>query len=189
MASFGLESLGGAAMDLFGPKAGKAEAGQARSLRMRGDIYRTEAEGLDRAASMSGDSLRFSELSTRLQLLQQEREAMKVIGGQQADVAGAGFAASGSALDILRDSAAQAALSRGIIGTQGAIDANVYKAAVDTYTTQAATTRATAAIADETAQQYDELADDARSKQQTSGIIKGISGIAELGLSIFSMGL
>ena len=49
------------------------------------------------------------------------RETMNTLGGQQADVAGAGFAASGSALDLLRDSASQGALTHAVLGQQGLI--------------------------------------------------------------------
>jgi hypothetical protein len=43
------------------------------------------------------------------------------LGGQEADVAGAGFSEGGSALDLLRSSASQGALTHAVLGQQGLI--------------------------------------------------------------------
>jgi hypothetical protein len=56
------------------------------------------------------------------------------IGGQRADVAGAGFAESGSALDLLRSSAQQGALNRAVLGQQGLIQEAGYKEQAQSYT-------------------------------------------------------
>lgn len=46
------------------------------------------------------------------------RQIYGTLGGQKADVAAAGFKASGSGLDLLRDSAAQGALAKAALGLQ-----------------------------------------------------------------------
>jgi|CXWL01.1.fsa_nt_gi hypothetical protein len=240
-----ISNLGGAAMDLFGPKAGKAERGQSLSFsgqaigargqaigargqaeasrysatanRMRAGIYRDEATGYDSAGYLSELSLQFQEKSTAIQQMQADREIYKTIGGAEADIAGAGFSASGSGLDILRDSAAQGALTKEIIGVQGSIDANVYKQAALGYRMQAEASRGTAGIADVTAAgdeaaagTYEEIAGtydqqagtytelsklalemsaDAKTKQKWSGVMKGIAGVADLGMMIATGGL
>src|SRR5581483_7490836 len=80
-----------------------------------------------------------------IQEMQVQREAYKAIGGQIADVAGAGFAESGSALDLLRSSAAQGALAKQLVTEQGGIQ-------VESYKTQAASYDAMAQAADMAAQ-------------------------------------
>jgi hypothetical protein len=46
--------------------------------------------------------------------MQAEREMYQSLGQTKADVAGAGFAESGSALDLLRQSASQGALQQAV---------------------------------------------------------------------------
>lgn len=240
-----ISSIGGAAFDLFGPKAGKVErgqsialAGQATAARygaagarlmaegtrigadadiFRAGAYREAAGGFEEAAGMSETSLAYSKRATEIRLLQAERELYKTIGGAEADVAGAGFAASGSALDILRDSAAQGALTREIIGVQGKIDADVYAQAARGFRMQASAERANAALAEfaseeklRTAGTYDlsaeaqerqaetysglsalasDLASKAKKRQKVGGVIKGIAGILDLGMFAASGGL
>ena len=61
----------------------------------------------------------FTRNMTALEILRQNRETYKVIGGTQADVAGNGAAMSGSSLDILRQSVRDAALDVGLVRMQG----------------------------------------------------------------------
>jgi hypothetical protein len=50
-------------------------------------------------------------------------------GGIQASTAGSGFQASGSSLDILRDSASQGAIAHAVLGQQGLITEAGYQGA------------------------------------------------------------
>jgi hypothetical protein len=73
--------------------------------------------------------------------VQNERQVYQTISQQEAGVAGGGLAESGSALDLLRDSASQRALSYAIIGQQGLITEAGYQEQHDSYTRMAATLR------------------------------------------------
>lgn len=116
-------SLGAAAQDLFSIDTHRTKAAG----------LRLEAGNYDRAAGFSDQNARFTELSTGIKTMQLDRETFKTLGGITADVAGAGFASSGSALDVLRDSASQAALARGVATEQGLITEEGYKVEAQNY--------------------------------------------------------
>lgn len=122
MADFaaGFNLIGGAVSDLF----------QAKGSRI-------SAKGYEQAAALTDQSADLARAASGIRLRQTAREAYRIIGGQQADVAGAGFAASGSALDLLRSSQSEAALELGLVQTQGAIDVLDYTATAAGYRAQA----------------------------------------------------
>ena len=66
-----------------------------------------------------------------------DRAIEKTIGGQQAEVAASGFGAAGSALDLLRDSAAQGALHKAVLAQQGLITEAGYEEQAKSYNLQA----------------------------------------------------
>lgn len=119
---FGL--LGGAVQDIFGAKG-----------------HKQAAAGYDRAAGFSDEAARLSEQSGRIKQTMLARDAYRVIGGQQADVAGAGFSASGSALDLLRSSASEASLAASLTKIQSDIDTNDFIAQGDAYRSRASQER------------------------------------------------
>lgn len=116
-------NLGGAVQDLFGAEA--------HGLKAKG--LRLEAENYGEAAGFAKQNAEFSRISTGIKLAQQDRETYKALGGITADVAGAGFAMSGSALDILRDSASQGALMRSVAEQQGLIQEEGYNVQARSY--------------------------------------------------------
>lgn len=87
----GFDAIGGAVGDIF--------AAQGDQMSAQGYTDAAKQAGLD--ATIAGYSGKAKEA-----LIQ--RQAYGIIGGQQADVAGAGFAAGGSAGDLERDSTNQA---------------------------------------------------------------------------------
>jgi hypothetical protein len=103
--------LGGAASDIF--------AGFGDNAKASGDF--AEAREYPLAAGLATQNEKFTETSTAIKEAQQSREMTQTIGGQQADVASAGFSEGGSALDLMRDSAAQGALTHAVMGEQGLI--------------------------------------------------------------------
>jgi hypothetical protein len=107
--STALGDVGGAVSSLFGARGARASA---RSY----GIAQTFAE----------ENAKLSESATKLKLEQQQRQIFGVLGTQKAQVAGAGFAASGTALDLLRSSASQGAMTKAITAEQGAIQATSY---------------------------------------------------------------
>lgn len=118
-----INSFGAAAQDIF----------SIGTHRTKAQGLRIEAENYDRSAAFSEMNARFTETSTAIKQSQQDRETYRALGGIQADVAGAGFASSGSALDILRDSASQGALLHAVTGQQGLITEQGYKVEAENY--------------------------------------------------------
>lgn len=138
-------SVGGAVGDLFGGVAGFQEA-----------------SAYQKAADIAKQNEQLAATSTQLQQLQASREAYRTVSGQKADISGAGFAAGGSAGDLLRSSEAQARLQTAVIGTQGQIQEAGFAAQAASYQgqAQAAQTKGAGGI--------------------LGGIIKGVGAIAGL---------
>lgn len=99
------------------------------------------ASGYEDAAKFAGKSADLTATSTRIQVAQKQREVYGVLGGQRADIAASGGFASGSALDIIRDSAQQASLSKSLITHQGLITELGFKAQESAYESQASAAR------------------------------------------------
>jgi len=150
-------------------------------LKAMGD--RAEAENYDRASTLALQNERFTEQSTAIQQAQLERNTVMQIGGQRADIAGAGFTESGSGLDILADSARQGALAKAVLGQQGLITEAGYQEQADSYTTMASTARATATGEDQIANETDQLAD----KTKVAGTIGAIGQGIGAALNIAAM--
>lgn len=112
-----ISSIGGAVQDIFGS--------QAHELKAQG--LRLEKQNYEDAAGFADKNAEFTRISTGIKLAQQDREIYKTLGGAQADIAGAGFAMAGSALDVLRDSASQGALMKAVAGEQGLIQEEGYQ--------------------------------------------------------------
>jgi hypothetical protein len=102
---------------------------------------RLEAEQYDKAAALARLNEKFTESSTQIKEAQQQRDSYKQIGGQQADIAASGFAATGSALDILRESASQASLTKSVISQQGLIEEAGYEEQAQSYDLMARASR------------------------------------------------
>ncbi len=114
-----------------------------------GDLFsasgdKKAAKGYYQAAGYALKNVDLVKQSTALQETQAQREIYKVLGGQQADIAGAGLAASGSALDIIRSSAQQGALTKQLINYQGQITENGYEAEAASYIAQGQSLKAAA---------------------------------------------
>jgi hypothetical protein len=151
--------FGGAVSDLFASGAHRAKA--------KGDLI--EAKNYDLASDLAKQNEKFAETSTSIKQAQIERENVKMIGGQEADIASAGFAASGSALDLLRDSMQQGTLTHAVTGQQGLITEAGYTEQAQSYTNMS---------------QAAHLAADAENRAaETStitGILKGVAGVASI---------
>lgn len=148
---------GGAVSDLFASKASGITAA--------GD--RAAAGAARRAAGLATENLDFEYQSTALKSLQADRSIYQTISSAEANISGNGLKASGSALDILRDSATQGELTKHIIGVQGQMDANAIQQQIASFSAQA--------------DQYDSAAaaaDSAGSGSLISGLIKGAGAVA-----------
>ncbi len=160
--SFGnqaVSDISGAVGDLFAAEGHKAKA--------QGD--RLEAQNYDLASGLAIQNEKFTETSTAIKQAQLDRSIYQTIGGERADVAGAGFAASGSALDIMRDSASQGALTKAVAGEQGLITEAGYKEQAQSYTNMASAARLAANAEDEAA-----------TGSEITGAIKGVAAAANI---------
>ena len=152
-------NAGGAVADLF--------ASQGSELRAQG--LGIEAGNLDAAAAFAGQNIGFTQQSTAIKEMAAERNIFQTMGAQEAGTAGAGFSASGSALDLLRSSAQQGALTKAVLGQQGLITEAGFAEQQRAYQAQANAARL--------AQQSAENDSDA---QEIGGFIKGGLSIANL---------
>lgn len=149
-------AISGAVGDLFAADSNRAKA----------EGNRIQAENYDLASKLATQNADFTETSTAIKQTQLDRSIFQTIGGQQADVAGAGFAASGSALDILRDSASQGALTKAVAGQQGLITEAGYQQQATSFTNMASAAR---------------MAADAEDKAASgAGIVSAIKGVAAI---------
>lgn len=97
-----------------------------------GDLKEAAAYG--KAASIATQNAKLETESTAIQQAQEGRKIYQTLGAQSAQVGGAGLAASGSALDVLRGSVQQGALQKQLIGLQGAVASNSFSQEAAAYT-------------------------------------------------------
>lgn len=152
-------AAGGAVSDLFAASA----------LRSRAKGNRIEGEEYSLAANLADQNAKFTETSTNIKQFQLQRGINMTLGQQQADVAGSGFAAGGTALDLLADSARQGALTKAVAENQGIIEESNYKEQAQSFRlmTEAANLAATSA-------------DHAAQGAEYSAAIKGAAAVGTL---------
>lgn len=159
--------FGGAASDIFSGFTADMSA----QIKAGGDL--AEAQSYEMAAGLALQNEAFTKTATAVKTAQNDREVYQTISSQQAGVAGGGLAASGSALDLLRDSASQGALSHEIIGQQGLITEAGYQEQHDSYINMANALRQAAA-------KESELGGMSGIFGGITGGIKALAGIATL---------
>jgi hypothetical protein len=119
-----------------GSAIGDLFAGFAAQSKAAGDLI--EQQNYELAAKLAQQEAQFTAMSTRIQEMQESREINKSLGQTTADVAGAGFATAGSAIDLLRESAAQGAITKQVTQMQGNITEAGYKEQAASYSNMAA---------------------------------------------------
>jgi len=157
----------GAVSDIFG---GMATASSLR-IKARGNL--AEAENYDLAKTLAEQNAHFTETSTALKTYQSERQLYKALGTTTADVAGAGFSLSGSALDLLRDSAAEGALTKATLAEQGAITEAGYEEQAKSFEIMSRAAR-------DAADSENHLAGQSETMGYITGGLKGAAAIASL---------
>lgn len=169
---------------------GETISSQATELQAQGDI--AEATQYGYAQTLAQQNAAYTAASTNISATQQERQTTMTIGSQKAAVGGAGLAESGSALDLLRNSAQQGALAQGVLVTQGQMQEAGYEEQAQSYAVmqsaaqQTASTETTisgeqANIATETQQLASETAAAGQQSELgsfLSGALKGAAAIA-----------
>ena len=160
-------NVGGAVSDLFQSQY----SADALRIKASGDLAEAQTYGL--AQGLAEQNAAFTEQSTAIQEMQKQREITMNLGAQRAAVASSGFEASGSALDVLRDSASQGALAKQVLGQQGLITEAGYKEQAQSYGIMQSAAQSAAA-------QEQHLA----SKEETGGMIsaaiKGAAAVASI---------
>lgn len=134
--------FGGAVSALFGARGSRASAAS-----------------YDEAAKIASENATISKTATNIQEMQESRAIFKSLGSTEAQIGGAGFATSGTAIDLLRDSASQGALTKALTAAQGAITANSYSEQAGMYSGLAASARSSA------------------TGQTIGGVLQGASGL------------
>ncbi|HEY1982963.1 MAG TPA: hypothetical protein VGH13_23025 [Xanthobacteraceae bacterium] len=103
--------LGAGVSDIF---AGLADADKAKGAQF-------EEQNYQQAAQLALQNEEFTANSTAIKQAQSDRQLSMSLGATKAAVAGAGLAESGSALDVLRESAQEGATTHAVLGQQGLI--------------------------------------------------------------------
>lgn len=126
--------MAGTSQDL---QQGFSDAGTAVS-----DLYNAQGDAASAAAYQQSVDITLQneaieQTTVGIKQAQANRQLYQTLGGQVADVAGAGFAESGSGADLLRDSAEQGAITHALISEQGSIQENAYQQQAVAYEGQA----------------------------------------------------
>ncbi len=167
LSSSTFSNAGGAVTDLYGAFGAKQKSelsAEGLELKAKGDL--AEATQYDLAGQ-------YTRTIGAIQSAQQDRSTTMQIGGQQAAIAGGGFAASGSGLDILADSARQGALAKATIET-GTEEKS------DSYSLMANTARETAATEEDIANKTRSAGTMAMFGDFAGAALKGAAAIATL---------
>ena len=159
----GLSSLSGAANDIFSG----FEAKTADNIKAQG--LEAEAQNYGTAAQLADENAQFTIESTAVKSTMAQRQQELGIGQEVTNIAGNGFAMTGSALDILRSAHQQAGLQTAMTQQQGSITEKGYQEQADSYRVM---------------QQY---ASDAANSEKSLGSLSEIAGIVGGGLKIASI--
>jgi len=162
-----LSDASGAVSDLFAAEGHRAKG--------QGDLM--EAQNYDLAAEYAQKNVEYTDLSTKIKNMQTERQIYQGEGQLQAGVAASGFTSGGSAGDLMRESASQGALTHAVLSQQGLIQEQGYQEQAASYQNMSKAARMAA-----------EAEDKAATGADITGVIKGIAGIASIGLAPFTGG-
>lgn len=116
-------AISGSVNDLFSGLAGLERAA--------GSAAEAQAYGI--AATISREQAEFTKESTAVKTFMADRQIYKAIGREETQIAGAGFEKSGTALDLLRESAQQGSLETQLLQRQGLITQESYEQQAKSY--------------------------------------------------------
>lgn len=123
LSSTTFSDLGGATSDVF----------SFLGTKYKEQALQFEEQNYEAAAGLALQNEQYTKTSTEIKQQQSDRELYMGLGKTRAAEAGAGFAESGSALDLLRESAQQGATARAAVGQQGLITEAGYQEQHDSY--------------------------------------------------------
>lgn len=113
-----MANLGAVAGDIG---SGVSDLFQASADRSKASYDLMEGQEYSLASDLATQNEQFTQMSTAIKEAGENREVTQALGKTQAQVAGAGFAESGSALDILRSGAQSGAILKATTSEQGMI--------------------------------------------------------------------
>lgn len=145
--------------DLFGAKGSKYKA---QGLKLQAQSYRDASE-------YSLRNIDYVKADTEIKTAQAQRNLFSALGQLEADIAGAGFTASGSGGDLLRMSAAEGALEQNVLRWQGSIQEEGFRVQSESYLAQA------------------QAADLAAKAEKKAGKSSTLGGILKIGAAIGSL--
>jgi hypothetical protein len=157
-----VSDAGGAVSDLFAAE---------------GDLYKKQGDLIEQGmytsdAALATQNAQFTQTSTAIKLAQQSRANFQSQSETEANVASAGFAQSGSSLDILSNNASQGALTQQVLQQQGLITEAGYTEQATAYTDQAQAEGVAA-----------KAAGTAATGAEISGAFKGAAALATLAIA------
>jgi hypothetical protein len=147
-----MANLGAAAGDIG---AGVSDLFQASADKSKASYDLMEGQEYTLAADLATQNEQYTQMSTAIKEAGQTREITQALGKTQADVAGAGFAQSGSALDILRSGAQQGAIMKAATSEQGMITEAGYAEQAQSYNLMATAADSAASAEDSAAKGAD----------------------------------
>ncbi len=154
-----LTDASGAVTDLF----------SAEGYRYKAKGAEFEKENYDLAATLADQNAQYTEWTTNVKAQMADRTTYQALGTAQAQIAGSGLKASGSALDLLHESAANGALAKENAVTQGNITEAGYQEKAQSYRNMS-----------QAAQVAIDAANEAAVGADITGAIKGVASIATL---------
>jgi hypothetical protein len=184
-----VSDFAGSVSDLFAGFGASTQAdlkAKGLDIQAAGDV--AEGENYDLAADLAAKNAQYSESSTAIKEMQIDRQNTLAIGGQAADVASAGFSGSGSAMDLMRDSASQGALTKAVAGQNGLIQTAGYQEQEQSYQTMSAAAKSTAAGLENLATETEAAGKTSEIGDLISAGIKGIAGVASIALAPVTAG-
>lgn len=151
-------------------------------IKAQGDI--AEGQLYDLSAKLAEQNKQYVIESTAIQQAQLERQIQGTIGTQQADIAGSGLAASGSALDLLADSASQGRIAHEVLAKQGLITEAGYEEQRQSYNIMSNAAKMAAAgeyaIANQTSALATQTQEAGKNQAKMDFIAAGIKGAAAI---------
>jgi len=138
---------------ISGISAGISDIFAASADKSKAQFDRIEGQEYTLASQLATKNEQFTQMSTAIKEAQTSREVSKSLGATSAAVAGAGFAESGSALDILRESASQGALTKAVTAEQGLVTEAGYNEQAQSYNLMATAADQAAAAEDKAAKE------------------------------------
>ncbi len=148
----GLDTVSPTALSDYATADEDTGIAKAQGIMQTGDLK--EATAYNNAASIANANARLATIGGQIQQSQENIKITKELGGQQADISGAGFGNSGSAVYLMRASKYQGALANQLYGTNASLTAGGYAS-------QGAASEAQADAADTAAGYAGQLADNA----------------------------